>query len=232
MFITKNDAKCFVNDLKWVSSLFRHAGAGVQKNDGVFSAARFGKSLWVCYNTKNAVSWQESGDTQKMNNAAVLWEARAMLENLTPLRMDCGRRCGRACCRPQAEEVQGMLLFPGEEAFYQGRPGYRMLNGAQGTLLVCDGHCRREERPLSCRLFPVLPLKRASGIEVAMDRRGRGVCPLVRQGVEALDPAFVAAVKRAGEILLADDMQAAFLERLACEQDEWKRLSQALGAET
>ena len=66
---------------------------------------------------------------------------------------------------------------------------------------------------------------------VAMDRRGRGVCPLARQGMEALDPAFVAAVQAAGERRMSDARQAEFLRRLTEEQDEWERLSRALGAD-
>lgn len=166
-----------------------------------------------------------------MDTTSALWEARAMLERLTPLRSDCGGRCGRACCQAQTEEPQGMLLFPGEEDFYRGREGYRLLPCPQGTLLVCSGRCHREERPLSCRLFPLLPLCRGEGVTVAMDRRGRGVCPLARQGMEALDPAFVAAVQAAGERLMSDARQAEFLRRLTEEQDEWERLSRALGAD-
>lgn len=201
-----------------------------EKGPGVFTPMRFGKTPRICYNKKNAVPRWESGETPKMENLSALWEARALLEDLTPLKSDCGRRCGQACCRSQTGEPQGMLLFPGEEDFYRDRPGYRMLPCAQGTLLVCDGHCRREERPLSCRLFPLLPLVRGNAVAPAMDRRGRGICPLVRQGLEALDPAFVAAVTQVGERLLTEPVQASFLRALTAEQDEWARLSQALGA--
>lgn len=166
-----------------------------------------------------------------MDRLPALWEARAMLENLTPLKSDCGKRCGHACCQSPAGEERGMLLFPGEAEYYRDREGYRLVPCTQGTLLICSGHCRREERPLSCRLFPLLPLIRQGGVIPAMDRRGRSVCPLVRQGMEALDHAFVAAVARAGEVLLAEAEQAAFLRMLTAEQDEWARLSQALGAE-
>ncbi len=180
---------------------------------------------------KNAALRRESGETPSMDRLPALWEARAMLENLTPLKSDCGKRCGHACCQSPAGEERGMLLFPGEAEYYRDREGYRLVPCAQGTLLICPGRCRREERPLSCRLFPLLPLIRQGGVIPAMDRRGRSVCPLVRQGMEALDPAFVAAVARAGEVLLAEAEQAAFLRMLTAEQDEWARLSQALGAE-
>ena len=49
---------------------------------------------------------------------ALVW-ARKRLEEVTPLKSDCGRVCGAACCRPVQGEETGMLLFPGEEAFYK-----------------------------------------------------------------------------------------------------------------
>lgn len=124
-----------------------------------------------------------------------------------------------------------MLLFPGEEALYAGLDGYRVLDCAEGKLLVCAGRCCREERPLSCRIFPLLPLLREDGIHVVMDRRGRAVCPLTHEDKAALNPAFVEAVAEAGRVLAKDETQAAFLRRLTREQDEWKRLARTLGAE-
>ena len=44
--------------------------------------------------------------------------ARELLENLTPLKTDCGRLCQAACC--QGDENTGMLLFPEEETLYEG----------------------------------------------------------------------------------------------------------------
>ena len=37
--------------------------------------------------------------------------ARQALETLTPLRGDCGRTCGAACCRPDEDGNGGMLLL-------------------------------------------------------------------------------------------------------------------------
>jgi hypothetical protein len=83
----------------------------------------------------------------------------------------------------------------------------------------------REERPLSCRLFPLLPLIGDDGtIRVVTDQRARSVCPLARQGKSAMDPAFIEAVREAGEILAQSDEQAVFLDLLADEQDELKEI--------
>lgn len=151
-------------------------------------------------------------------------KARALFDDLTPLRTDCGLTCGGACCQSLPGEETGMLLFPGEETYYEGRPGYRMTETAQGTLLTCAGRCDRADRPLSCRLFPLLPLMRPDGVKVATDLRARAVCPLARQGKDALLPEFVQAVRQAGQLLAADEGQQAFLARLTREQDELKAL--------
>jgi len=151
-------------------------------------------------------------------------QARELLADLTPLRTDCGLTCGGACCQSLPGETTGMLLFPGEEAYYEGLPSYRMLQTEQGTLLVCPGRCERADRPLSCRLFPLLPLLREDGIKVATDQRARAVCPLAKQGKDALRPEFVAAVRQIGRLLAEDEEQRAFLLRLTEQQDELKRL--------
>ena len=154
----------------------------------------------------------------------VLARARAMLEDLTPLKTDCGLTCNGACCRPMEGEMTGMLLFPGEEAYYEDREGYRMTATEQGTLLICSGRCHRADRPLSCRLMPLIPLIREDAVRVATDLRAKTVCPLARQGKDALDPDFVSAVRQVGRILAEDETQRAFLVNLTCQQDELKAL--------
>ena len=153
-----------------------------------------------------------------------LARARAILENVTPLKTDCGLTCGGACCRPLEGEMTGMLLFPGEEKYYAGREGYRMTETDHGTLLICSGRCERADRPLSCRLMPLIPLLRPDGVKVATDLRAKTVCPLARQGKDALDPDFVSAVREVGHILAEDEDQRAFLIMLTRQQDELKAL--------
>lgn len=160
-----------------------------------------------------------NGDVMRMPPTA-LEDARDLLRDVTPLRTDCGLVCGGACCRSLPGEETGMLLFPGEAARYADRPGYRVQSTAAGELLICDGHCDREDRPLSCRLFPLLPVVRDGDARVAMDARARAVCPLAAHGVRGLSEAFVETVRQAGRRLLTDEKQRAFLLRLTREQDE------------
>ena len=66
---------------------------------------------------------------------AAVAAAREKLKNVTPLKRDCGRVCGAACCRPLGGEETGMLLFPGEAEAYAGRergPG-RLEDPAYGA---------------------------------------------------------------------------------------------------
>lgn len=158
-----------------------------------------------------------------------LLAARSLLEDVTPLHMDCGLTCGHACCSSMAGDETGMLLFPGEEACYASLPGYTLKPAALGTLLICDGHCQRCERPLSCRMFPLLPVLREDGVKVAVDLRAKAVCPLAQQGRSAMSDTFIAAVRQAGRILAEDEAHRAFLTQLTREQDELRALRQHFG---
>ena len=122
-----------------------------------------------------------------------------------------------------------MLLFPGEESLYREKDGWEIRETAYGPMVVCPGTCAREERPLSCRLFPLLPVIRDGQVRAAVDQRARAVCPLARQGIRAMDPAFTGAVREAGETLAADERQRRFLETLTEGQDEIRQLREKLG---
>ena len=160
---------------------------------------------------------------------AAVSAAREKLKNVTPLKRDCGRVCGARCCRPLEGEETGMLLFPGEAEAYAGKAGFEVRKTARGDLLICSGTCSREDRPLSCRLFPLLPVIGDDGkVRAVTDLRAKAVCPLARQGKSAVDPDFAEAVREAGEILAAEDEQAVFLERLEEARSELKELRNIL----
>ena len=87
-----------------------------------------------------------------------LKKARELLADVTPLKTDCGKVCGARCCRPLEAEETGMLLFPGEEEAYRGKADWTLRGTAAGTIAICSGSCERDERPLACRIFPLLPV--------------------------------------------------------------------------
>lgn len=86
--------------------------------------------------------------------------ARKLLEEITPLQTDCGLVCGGACCQTHPGEETGMLLFPGEAEMYRGEEGFTLVDSPHGTILVCEGRCNRANRPLACRMFPLVMLLR------------------------------------------------------------------------
>ena len=125
-----------------------------------------------------------------------------------------------------------MLLFPGEDMLYRDREGWTIRQTPAGLMVICPGTCSREDRPLACRLFPLLPVIRDGTVKAAMDQRAYAVCPLARQGIRALDPEFAEAVREAGRMLAADGEQYRFLEVLTEEQDELKQLRNRLGGDS
>ena len=145
-----------------------------------------------------------------MDKLECVLRAREILENITPLKTDCGKCCGAACCAPDEDGQGGMVLFPGEEALYGDVPKGMTLQTYDAIvpgmqLLTCDGTCDRTKRPLSCMLFPLTPVVvqkdgRAS-LKVMMDPRAFSVCPLCEGGVRGLDADFVEAVRAAGKII-------------------------------
>ena len=167
-----------------------------------------------------------------------LREARALLENETPLKGDCGRLCGCACCKPDETGENGMLLFPFEDRFYQ-KPiegfAYRLVEDARlfkgGKRLVCEGTCPREHRPLGCRVFPlrmrVVANSDGEGNHVIaeIDPRAWAVCPLPEEGgLRAMRQGFAEAVEKAGNLLCKN---VYMLEAMLNEQhmlDETRRL--------
>ncbi|WP_286726274.1 hypothetical protein [Pelotomaculum sp. PtaB.Bin117] len=42
-----------------------------------------------------------------------------LLDDITPLAVDCGRLCGSACCS-EWEQGAGIYLLPGEESMFSG----------------------------------------------------------------------------------------------------------------
>ena len=150
--------------------------------------------------------------------------ARELLRDVTPLTRDCGKICGAACCRTDEDGQGGMLLFPGEEALYRPLPpGFHwtiddsVMAGLR--LLTCEGVCRRDQRPLACRLFPLLPTRTGA----RLDRRAWAVCPLMDSGVRGMQTEFADAVKKAGKILYACPEHAAFLDALHAYNERLKQ---------
>lgn len=130
----------------------------------------------------------------------------SLLGDLTPLTVDCGVLCERACCKGDCNT--GMLLFPYEETSLDVK-----TTEYGEKLAVCSGKCKREDRPLSCRIFPFFPTIDDKGrIFVEKDYRGARLCPLLEHSEEIIfNPKFFKALKKIGKILAKDDACREFL---------------------
>ncbi len=147
----------------------------------------------------------------------VITQAKAVLKDYTPLFADCGTVCNKACCK--GDKNTGMLLFPGEDTVLT-------VKEKDGTrLCVCDGKCIREERPLSCIIFPFFPYITESGkIEARIDIRGINICPLISHKEDVLfSRIFLRRIARAGRILVKDEECRRFMWETSREIDLLER---------
>lgn len=157
-------------------------------------------------------------------NQDILLRARAALGDRTPMLTDCGLLCGAACCQTDEDGQGGVHLFPGEQALLKDREWARVLPSGFGPIMLCDGVCEREARPLGCRIFPLTPVRGRSGKwTVRLDARARAMCPLMRSGIGGLDPEFVRAARDAIRIIAADPEGEAFLERWHALEEEYRK---------
>lgn len=150
----------------------------------------------------------------------VLLKAYTRLEDITPLKYDCGELCGALCCHDNGNdgETLGMWLLPFERELLEaltkddGITEYTYGKAEDGTETVfCNGRCDRRWRPFACRIYPFYPLilKDNDGrtrIKVRRDPRARFSCPIaMKDSYLRPDIEFVAAVKSAVRELLKDE---------------------------
>ncbi len=124
-----------------------------------------------------------------MNPAYLYLQLYRHFDNITPISVDCGALCDKACCRG---DDGGMYLFPGEERVYSLlKPDWVRIENSDFTytfngkvknvkIAFCDGECDRFQRPLACRIFPLTPYLDNGRITVITDPRAKAICPLAK----------------------------------------------------
>ena len=162
-----------------------------------------------------------------MMDAAIAYRrAYARLGRLTPIPADCGQLCDKRCCK--GGDGDGMILFPGEEvpptAFSITD---REINGHPVRFAVCSGRCRREARPLSCRIFPFAPYLNDEGeLTIIPEPRAKYICPLLsEQALPMIDPRFPRAVEDVFIGLLELDGMRSMLEVYSKMLDGYRRFT-------
>lgn len=146
-------------------------------------------------------------------------EAFEILGRFTPLKADCGQLCGKRCC--EGDNGTGMLLFPEEETTLN------VIEKDGRRLAVCGGECSRKERPLSCRIFPFFPVYENGKIRAVPDLRGINICPLLVCIDEVkFSRRFLRRVEKIGDLLYSDADCAAFMDEIAGEIREIKKINE------
>ncbi len=151
-----------------------------------------------------------------------------LLENVTPLYTDCGKKCGGRCCE-DSDEGTGMYLYPLESCMYIERPAWAKIEKSgfyygenEALLLSCPGRCARRLRPLACRIFPLVPYKRkGEKMKIIFDPRAAGMCPL---SPTELTDEFVEAVEKAMYAVCKTKAGRRFIEAQSVLIDEYVRL--------
>jgi hypothetical protein len=163
-------------------------------------------------------------------------QAYNQLGHCTPLKFDCGRLCRKNCCQAR-DDSEGMWLFPGEEVALAGEKnfviqptGRRLSNGRTLYWVNCFGECRREARPLACRIFPLTPRLKRDLVTVEIDPRAICICPLA-EGRGSLQTEFVRKVGRVCRELAKDPEVFDYLGILTAEIAEFRQVARLLGRE-
>lgn len=169
-----------------------------------------------------------------MTAESVYKEAWRILENRTPLCIDCGKLCDGACCDDGGREDAGMYLFYGEETMYKNMPEWLRIeeseflygnNDDRALIAMCAGRCDRAFRPLSCRIFPLAPYKKeGEALRIIMDPRAKAMCPLAKAvKIDELDAEFVRAVKLVFDVLIRNKHVEDFVIELSYLMDETEK---------
>ena len=128
------------------------------------------------------------------------------LDNVTPLKTDCGRLCDKACCKGEGE----IWLLPDEEMLFRDKDGFEIkyLDGEYN--LKCTSLCDddRSIRPFCCRIFPYFPIVKKNGeylsVRLITDPRGTSFCPMARGEAEC-ERSFARAVRKAVRLLCSQE---------------------------
>lgn len=169
-----------------------------------------------------------------MNSAYIYLQLYRLFDDVTPVSVDCGRLCNKACCKG---EDTGMFLFPDEKAVFSLlKPDWVRIGDTDFTyeynektygvpIAMCSGECDRYQRPLACRIFPLTPYLNENGkLEIIVDPRGRGICPMAKAfNIDDFNPAFVKNIKKAFTLLCKNKRFYAFMREYSNYLDEFKR---------
>lgn len=149
------------------------------------------------------------------------------MENVTPLKFDCGLLCNSKCCT--GDSNSGMCLFPGEESMFDANKAFLTIRNekmidSEVLFATCNGTCNRKLRPLSCRIFPYAPYLQENGrLTIIEDPRAKYLCPLLMESLEfKIDKKFRRKIFYAFQLLIQDKEIKEHIRLLSAVLDEYR----------
>jgi len=164
-----------------------------------------------------------------MYKRALYKKVYRLLLHSTPMKYDCGILCGSKCC--SGDEESGMQLFPGEEIVLEPhgflRVSKKHLEDMDILFATCQGTCRRNLRPLSCRIYPLVPyLDKAGRLSIVEDPRAKYICPLLKYHDSfKVDKLFKRKVLQAFRLLVQDAEIHSYIRLLSDVLDNYRRFT-------
>ena len=141
--------------------------------------------------------------------------------------------CGAACCQDTINDGSeaGMYIYPGERVMLKDYSGIRIeksdfeYGGKCAEIAICKGVCDRRLRPLSCRIFPLIPYKKeGSPLTVITDPRAKSMCPLAKTfTMDDFDEKFTEAVLYIFKVLIKEKHVKEFVIEQSYLLDEYKK---------
>ncbi len=126
------------------------------------------------------------------------------LDNVTPLNTDCGKICNKKCCNGTNED--GMILFPYEKDLFINNDEFTIYYDKkyQMDAIRCNGNCSRNQRPLSCRIFPFMFYTvKDNIINTAPDIRAIDFCPILNDKLK-VNKKFFRSMRISAKLISSD----------------------------
>lgn len=169
-----------------------------------------------------------------MNPAYIYLQTYRLFDDATPVKLDCGRLCGKACCKG---DEGGMYLFPKEEeVFNLLKPDWARVESSDFTyeyggktknvpIIFCNGSCDRYQRPLACRIFPLTPyLTKEGKLEIVTDPRAKSICPLSRElDADEYYYKYIKNIKKAFVLLMKNAEFREYMKTYSEYLDEYRK---------
>ncbi len=153
-----------------------------------------------------------------------IFAAYSLLDEITPLKYDCGNLCGGLCCENNGKdgETLGMWLLPFEREILEKTQEYTFGTADDNLETVfCNGKCQRSMRPFACRIYPFYAniskkIGERSKISIKIDPRAKLSCPIAMKD-SFLRPSiqFMSCAKAAVRTLMMDDAIAKDLTEIS-----------------